>query len=143
MQGMKEVPQKVNTMVHCKDEALQKEPEVTGGYRNKVAWSTEINEARCFGNDRLFDKIMKKGHAYEDAQANREKKLSEYIAKPQRGARFDATAGFAPAKNEIVVSSQRSGPQGIPNKVVVANNRSASQLDTLETVSGPFPLPPD
>ena len=33
-QGIKEVPPKPTSLVYCSDEALQKEADVTGGYRH-------------------------------------------------------------------------------------------------------------
>jgi len=38
--GIKEVPTKINKVVHCSDEALQKEADVKSGYRNQITWST-------------------------------------------------------------------------------------------------------
>ena len=57
-QGIKDVPTKINAVVHCSDEALQKEADVKSGYRNQISWSTQTNDIRCIGNDRTFDKIV-------------------------------------------------------------------------------------
>jgi len=38
-----------------------------------------MNELRCIGNDRTFDKIVKQSIARENAEANRQQKLSEYM----------------------------------------------------------------
>ena len=38
-QGLKEVPSKINEVVHCSDEQLQKQADVKFGYRNKISWS--------------------------------------------------------------------------------------------------------
>ena len=57
-QGIKDVPTKINSVVHCSDEALQKEVDVKSGYRNQISWSTQTNDLRCIGNDRTFDKIV-------------------------------------------------------------------------------------
>lgn len=37
--GIKEVPTKINGVVHCSNEALLKEVDVTSGYRNQISWS--------------------------------------------------------------------------------------------------------
>ena len=84
-QGMKEVPSKINDVIHCPDEVLQKPSEITYGYRNKTLWSTQTNDTRCQGNDRTFDKIVAQSVAKENYEINREKKLQEYYAQPQRG----------------------------------------------------------
>ena len=80
--GIKDVPTKINQVVHCADEALQKEVDVKSGYRNKISWSTETNDTRCIGNDRTFDKIVAESIAKEKAEMNREKKLQDYFSQP-------------------------------------------------------------
>ena len=44
-----------------------------------------MNELRCIGNDRTFDKIVKQSIARENEEANRQSKLVEYMAQAQRG----------------------------------------------------------
>ena len=105
-----------------------------------MSWSTQTNELRCIGQDRLFDKIVKQGHAVEEAQLNREKKLAEYLSQPQRGN----VRGAAPVNRDglklesagprNMPASHRSGPP-LQAKVASGNNRSVSQLETVETVS--------
>lgn len=80
--GIKEVPIGINKMVHCSDEALQKEPDVKSGYRNQISWSTQFNDTRCIGNDRTFDKIVARSKAREQSEIAREKKLQDYFSQP-------------------------------------------------------------
>lgn len=79
------MPTKPTSVVHCADEVLLKEPDVKFGHRNQTIWSTETNDTRCIGDDRTFDKIVAQGHSKEANEVNREKKLQDYLAKPQRG----------------------------------------------------------
>lgn len=80
--GIKEVPKKINDVVHCDDAALQKQNDITSGYRNKMTWSTATNDTRCIGKDRTFDKIVAASIAHENSEMNREKKLADYFAQP-------------------------------------------------------------
>ena len=94
---------------------------------------------------------MAQSIARENAEVNREKKLQDYFSQPQRGTvrgRSEnpaAKEGYINrqegAAHQIVknkpnqaVNSHRSGPQA-QSKIAQGNNRSASQLDTIETVS--------
>ena len=77
-QGIKAIPNKINDLVHCDDDALLKQPDITSGYRNKTSWTMATNETRCRGNDRTFDKIVASGHAREAYELSREKKLEVY-----------------------------------------------------------------
>ena len=82
-EGLKEVPTKINSMIHCSDEALMRGVDVQAGYRHKMVWTTGEKDTRCVGTDRTFrtfDKIVAKSVAYENNELNREKKLQEYHA---------------------------------------------------------------
>ena len=78
-------PPKITSVVHCPDEVLLKEPDVKLGHKNKLVWSTVEHNNRCFGDDRVFDKIIAQSEAHEAEILRRKKKLKEYFAKPQRG----------------------------------------------------------
>ena len=53
-----EGPPKITTVVHCPDEVLLKDPDVKLGHKHKLVWSTVEHNNRCFGDDRVFDKII-------------------------------------------------------------------------------------
>ena len=56
--GFKEVSDKVNFDLHCKDEVLLRQPDVKFGYRHQAPWTQKTRETRCKGDDRTFDKIV-------------------------------------------------------------------------------------
>ena len=120
-QGFKDVPRKVNLDQHCPDEALLRQPDVCFGYRNKAAWSQKTADTRCMGDDRTFDKIVAGAHAFEDKEMNRERKLREYFAQPQRGTIRDKKNDNIHAGGDILISqnepattkmNSQSGNQG-------------------------------
>lgn len=78
--GIKDVPTKINNVLHCSNDVFKKEAEITSGYRNQSTWSTQFNDTRCVGNNRTFDKIVAESKAKESAEVNREKKLQEYFS---------------------------------------------------------------
>lgn len=93
---------------------------------------------------------MAQSIARENAEVNREKKLESYFSQPQRGTvRGRGEQGSMGAKDgyinrqennpiqKNVINSNRSGVQA-QSKITQGNNRSASQLDTIETVSDLF-----
>ena len=73
--GAKEVHAKINSVDHSPNSTLEKQAEIQSGYRNQSKWSTQMNETRCIGNDRTFDKIVAQSLAKENAEINRDKKL--------------------------------------------------------------------
>ena len=78
-QAAKEAPAKITTVIHCTDEDLKHEPDVQLGYKNKVLWSSVEDDIRCKGNNRMFDKIVAQGKAYEENVILRKKKLAAYF----------------------------------------------------------------
>ena len=151
-QGIKEVPQKINDLVHCDDQALLKENDVKAGHRNKATWTTQINDTRCYGKDRAFrtfEKIVAGSQASEAAEIERERKLGEYHAQPQRGTQRGGKDNQFKAAQDNYINRQenpiqkaaasqkqgqsnRSQPGGKPSNL--KDQRSASQLETVETV---------
>ena len=146
-QGFKEVPKKVNETLYCEDEALTKQPDVSHGYRHQVSWSQQTNEIQCRGNDRTFDKIVAGAKARENAELERERKLQDYYAQPQRGTIRGAGKLQEGGNNSSAIKETKAANQGLSSRSnqvqakqpASQNNqqRSVSQLDTIETVSCP------
>ena len=85
--GIKPIPDKVNVMQHVKDDSLLGVPQGRKGFQPKMTWTSERFE---FGHGpnvttRLFERVIAKGTAYESMKEDREKKLKDFLAQPQRG----------------------------------------------------------
>ena len=82
MNVKREAPPKITTVHHVNDEDLKRKPEMKYGYKNKVLFSTVETDLRHFGNDRMFDKLIKKGEALEAEVLLRKKNRAIYFQKP-------------------------------------------------------------
>ena len=85
---MKSVPSKINTVQHVDDHNLLGVPQAQKGFQPKKTWTTEMIE---YGNGpnvktRLFDRVIASGNTLEKRNQDREKKLKEFFAQPQRGS---------------------------------------------------------
>ena len=142
-QPAKEAVPKVTSLVHCADEDLKTEPSAKFGYKNKVLWSTLENEKRVFGTDRIFDKIIQQGEAYEADVLLRKRKLQEYFAKPQRGTQRSKFNGKEtsmynydiPINQKNRKSSQRYAELQVPQQAAHNNQNSVSVTDATGSVS--------
>ena len=56
------------------------------------------------GDDRTFDKIVAGAHAFENKEMNRQQKLREYFALPQRGTIRDKKNDNIQAGGDILIS---------------------------------------
>ena len=143
-QAVKEAMPKVTSLVHCADEDLKTEPSAKFGYKNQVLWSTLENEKRVFGTDRIFDKIIQQGEAYEADILLRKRKLQEYFAKPQRGTQRSKLSGKdnvcmynyeIPINQKNKKSAQRYSELQKPQQAVHNNQNSISVTDATGSVS--------
>ena len=86
--GIKPIPDKINTAQHVSDSSLMNVPQGKKGFQPKMTWTSEMID---FGNGpnvttRFFERVIANGTTYEQKKEDRERKLREFLAMPQRGS---------------------------------------------------------
>ena len=90
--GEKIVPDKINTMVHCTDEDLLKVADMRKNHTRNMKYSEKVIVFASDPKERLFDKIINKGKAAEQARIDREEEIVRLANRPQRGAKNENVA---------------------------------------------------
>ena len=104
--GEKLVPDKPNSLTHCKNEDMLAIPEMKKGFKKQAKWTKDFKDFECIGERRLMDKTLEQAKQKEQAEIERESKLAAYFKQPQRGRRRNTVD----PNEQLDVPIQQPGP---------------------------------
>ena len=133
--GIKPIPNKINLAQHVADESLMNIPQIKKGFQPKMTWTSEMMDFGSGPNvtTRFFDRVVANGTTYEVKKEDRERKLRDFLAMPQRGSVTHNNENIG----ETIASNTKIQATNNPNQKPSLKAIQVSALPAERSISHP------